>query len=118
MDDDASVCRLVSRILEPCGYSVAVALDGGQAVEMYRKALEEGTPFGAVIMDLTIPGGIGGQEAIMELLLIDPDVRAIVSSGYTDDLVMANFADYGFKGVVAKPYTLGKLRETVARILK
>ena len=118
MDDDASVCKLASKMLARCGYSVATAPDGKEAVGLYRKALETGEPFDAVIMDLTIPGGIGGKEAIKDLLALAPGVRAIVSSGYAGDPVMANFADFGFKGIAAKPYTLQELREVVARVLK
>jgi len=69
-------------------------------------------------MDLTIPGGVGGKEVIQDLLTIDPHVRAIVSSGYADDPVMANYAEYGFKGAAAKPYTQKELREIVGNVLK
>ncbi len=118
MDDDDSVCRLAAKMLARCGYSVATAPDGREAVGMYRKALRAQEPFDAVIMDLTIPGGLGGKEAINDLLAIDPGVRAIVSSGYAGDPVMANFEDFGFKGIAAKPYTQQELREVVARVLK
>ncbi len=118
MDDDESVCMLASRMLARCGYAVATVADGQEAIASYRQALEAGEPFAAVIMDLTIPGGIGGKEAIQDLLAIDAHVRAIVSSGYAGDPVMANFADYGFKGTAAKPYTVNELRDVVARVLK
>ena len=118
MDDERSVSSLVERMLTRNGYSVATAPDGREAVALYRQAFETGTPFDAVIMDLTIPGGIGGAQAVKDLLALDPDVRAIVSSGYADDPVMANPAAYGFKGTVAKPYTAGALLEVVARVLK
>jgi len=117
MDDDASVSRFAANMLTRCGYSVANASDGKEAVEMYKKAMEAGHPFDAVIMDLTIPGGVGGKEAIHALLAIDPGVRAIVSSGYADDPVMANPAAYGFKATVAKPYTPRALREIIARVV-
>jgi CheY-like chemotaxis protein len=117
MDDEEMVCKLVATMLTMLGYSAATARSGGEAVEMYKKAMHAGEPFAAVIMDLTVPGGIGGQEAISLLLACDPAARAIVSSGYAADPVMANYADYGFKGLIAKPYTLTTLRETLAQVL-
>ena len=85
---------------------------------MYQQALAAGVRFDAVIMDLTIPGGLGGKEAIRSLLSMDPAVRAIVSSGYADDPVMANYAAYGFKGCTAKPYTARELRDILRQVLK
>jgi PAS domain S-box-containing protein len=117
MDDEDSISRLAVRMLSPCGYSVATAANGQEAIVLYRQALETGAPFDLVIMDLTIPGGLGGKEVIQELLALDPCVRAIVSSGYAEDPVIANPAAYGFKGTVAKPYTSSVLREAVARVL-
>ena len=84
---------------------------------MYKKAKESGNPFDIVIMDLTVPGGMGGKEAIKRLLEIDPGVRAIVSSGYSNDPVMSNFKRYGFKGVVAKPYKMKDLAEVLRRVI-
>ncbi len=105
-------------ILERCGYLVQTAMDGGQAISMYQEAQEAGTPFDIVIMDLTIPGGMGGEEAIKDLLTLDPGIRAIVSSGYADDPVMANPVEYGFMDRVEKPYTKSLLEEVVGRVLK
>jgi CheY-like chemotaxis protein/two-component sensor histidine kinase len=117
MDDEDSVSRLVARMLKPCGYTVTTAPNAREAIALYRQARETGAPFDLVIMDLTIPGGPGGKEAIQDLLALDPHVRAIVSSGYACDPVMANPAAYGFKGTVAKPYTARALRQAVARVL-
>jgi CheY-like chemotaxis protein len=117
MDDDDFVSRLVVRLLEPCGYSVSTARNAQEALALYKQALAAGEPFGAVIMDLTIPGGPGGKEVIKDLLALDPGVRTIVSSGYADDPVMANPAKYGFRATVAKPYVARALREAVARVL-
>jgi DNA-binding NarL/FixJ family response regulator len=75
--------------------------------------MESGKPFNVVIMDLTIPGGIGGKEAIRDLLEIDPDAKAIVSSGYSTDPVVTNYQEYGFKGVIAKPFKIEDLKEAV-----
>jgi CheY-like chemotaxis protein len=118
MDDQEMVRVIVSKMLTRCGYTVATAPGGREALEMYKQALANGAPFDVVIMDLTIPGGIGGKEAIKNLLAIDPQVRAIVSSGYSDDSVMTNYAEYGFKGIAPKPYTLIELQEVLTRVLK
>ncbi|MFH0996309.1 MAG: PAS domain S-box protein [Pseudomonadota bacterium] len=118
MDDDETVRDLATQMLNIIGLSVETAPDGKQAIEMYKHAMEAGKPYAVVIMDLTVPGGIGGKEAIKGLLGIDPDARAIVSSGYADDPVMANYADYGFKGIAAKPYTLRMLQEVLGQVLK
>ena len=117
MDDDDAVSKLIVRLLAPCGYSVTTVPDGQETIALYRQALEAGSTYDAVILDLTIPGGPGGAEVIKDLLVLDPDVRAIVSSGYANDPVMANASAYGFKSTVAKPYTAKALRETVARVL-
>ena len=118
MDDEEEIRTLVATMLARCGFSVAAAPDGQTAVEMYKKAMEAREPFDVVIMDLAIPDGMGGKEAIKELLAIDHQVSAIISSGYANDPVMANYAEYGFKGIAPKPYTIGKLREVVGQLLK
>ena len=117
MDDEVSINKLVVRMLAPSGYTVVTALDGQETLALYKQALEVGAPFDAVIMDLTIPGGPGGKDVIKDLLAIDPNIRAIVSSGYAEDPVMSNPTAYGFKCTVAKPYTSSALRDAVARVL-
>ncbi len=117
MDDDQMICTIVKQMLERSGFLVETASGGRQAVAMYKKALDVGKPFAVVIMDLTIPGGIGGKEAIKDILEIDPEARCIVSSGYADDPVMANYNEYGFSGIVAKPYTKSKLMEVLRQVL-
>lgn len=117
--DDEEMVRLVSRtMLKRIGYEVEFANDGSEAVELYKKAMELNQPFDAIIMDLTIPGGMGGKEAVKRLLEIDPEVKAIVSSGYSNDPVMADFKKYGFCGVVAKPYTLEELSQILHSLMK
>src|SRR5208283_4190166 len=96
MDDEESVRKILQAMLDKLGYTAECAENGAEAVDLYRKRKEEGKPFAAVILDLTIPGGVGGKEAITTLLKIDPDVKAIVSSGYSTDPVMANYLEYGF----------------------
>jgi DNA-binding NarL/FixJ family response regulator len=82
------------------------AVDGTQALELYKNAREAGEPFVAVIMDLTIPGGMGGKEAIKKLLDLDPQAKVIVSSGYSNDPILSRFHEYGFKGMVAKAFLI------------
>lgn len=118
MDDEEIVREVAGEMLKHMGYEVEFAIDGGEAIELYKKAKEEGEPFDAVILDLTIPGGMGGRETIEKLLEIDPHVTAIVSSGYSNDPVMANFRKYGFKSVVTKPYKLNEMREALAEAMR
>jgi len=100
------------------GYEVDFAKDGKEAIELYKKAKESGKSFDVVIMDLTIPGGMGGKETVKKLLEINPDVKAIVSSGYSSDPIMAEYKSYGFSGVVVKPYNTVGLSRVVADVLK
>ncbi|MEI6669575.1 MAG: ATP-binding protein [Acidobacteriota bacterium] len=116
MDDERAVRDVTRAMLGRLGYRVDVADDGQTAIESYRRALGEGDGFELVIMDLTVPGGMGGKEAIKELLAIDPHVVAIVSSGYADDEVMAEYDKYGFRGVVAKPFSLAELARVVGQV--
>lgn len=118
MDDEEIVRKVAGKMLEHLGYEVEFAKDGAEAIELYKKAKESGEPFDAVIMDLTIPGGMGGKEAIQRLLEIDPQVKAIVSSGYSNDPIMSNFIEYGFSGVVVKPYKIEDLSKTLHEIMK
>ncbi len=113
MDDEDQVLNLAALMCKKAGLEPTLTHEGSEAVDLYKKSKEEGAPFDLVIMDLTIPAGMGGKEAIGLLREIDPDVRAIVSSGYSNDPVMANYQEYGFKGVMAKPYKLDLLKELV-----
>jgi len=117
MDDEPEILNFMQAALKRLGYEAELARDGAEAIRRYTAAAETGNPFNAVIMDLTIPGGMGGKETIRTLLEIDPQVKAIVSSGYSNDPVMADFRNYGFRGMVAKPYEMkelaGVLREVI-----
>ncbi|RJX24079.1 MAG: PAS domain S-box protein [Desulfobulbus sp.] len=113
MDDDEIVRKVVLQMLTHLGYEVAEAENGERAVEMYQEAIAENRPYDGVILDLTVPGKMGGKETIARLRSLDPQVKAIVSSGYSNDPIMADYTKYGFSGVVPKPYSMEKLSETV-----
>ncbi len=118
MDDEKDMQKTTSDMLARMGYAVEVARDGGEALDLYRTAQAAGRPFDAVIMDLTVTGGMGGKEAMQRLLEIDPSARGIVSSGYSQDPVMSDHRAYGFVDVVTKPYRLRELSEVLARVMK
>ena len=118
MDDEETIRTTMRDILVRLGYEVAFAEDGAEAIELYANAMDKrGTPFDAVIMDLTIAGGMGGREAVKKLIEIDPKVKAIVSSGYSKDPVMAEYKQFGFSGVIAKPFRIKDLSEVVHRVI-
>ncbi len=118
MDDEKPICLATGAMLEELGHRVVITHDGQQAIDAFCRARQAGTAFDLVIMDLTIPGGMGGKEAVTEILKIDQNACVVVSSGYADDPVMANYRDYGFGGVIAKPYTLNKLAAALGQAIK
>ena len=118
LDDDERVRETARQMIEKIGYSVVTASDGAEAIDRYKRALQDGRPFDVVILDLTIPGGMGGKDALAGILASDPDATAIVSSGYGNDPVMCKPADHGFKGVVAKPYTMQQLEAVLQQALE
>lgn len=117
VDDNEKLCYFVNIMLTHGGYSAVTALSGRKAITLFRRAQAAGKPFDAVILDLTIPDDIGGVEALKELLAIDPFVKAIISSGYADDPVMVNAVDYGFKGIITKPFIAKTLLKVVKEVL-
>lgn len=117
MDDEPSIRELAGEMLAILGFEVVLAKDGAEAVELYKSHLNSSSPFTLVIMDLTVPGGMGGAEAIKLLRELDPFVRAIVSSGYSNDPILSQYGQHGFSGVVAKPYNVKDLSNAVARVL-
>ena len=117
MDDEEIILNVASRMLQRIGYVAECATHGAQAIEFYTKAQKENRPFDLVIMDLTIPGGMGGKEAITALRKIDPKVRAIVSSGYSNDPILSNYRDYGFSAVLIKPYKVEDMLEVLRNLM-
>jgi len=117
MDDDVPVREVAGMMLQLMGCCVEYAGDGIETLEAYRLAMDQERPFDAVLMDLTITGGMGGREAIGRLLEIDPEARVLVCSGFSNDPVMANHRDYGFRGMVAKPYSLEELAAALHQVL-
>ncbi|NBV23929.1 MAG: PAS domain S-box protein [Proteobacteria bacterium] len=117
MDDEELIRELAQTALEFLGYQVDTVPDGEACIKAYVAARDEGRPYAAVIMDLTIPGGMGGKEAIQKLREIDPDVRAIVSSGYSHGPEMANHKQHGFRGMVGKPYKVEELAREITAVM-
>ncbi len=118
MDDEQEILKLTAEMLTYLGYEVTLARDGREMLSRYRAALKSDHPFDLVIMDLTIPGRMGGREAIAELLQEDPAVKALVCSGYSDDPVMNNYRAHGFKGAIRKPFTIEELSGLVSKSIK
>jgi CheY-like chemotaxis protein len=117
MDDDESVLDVLSNMVESLGHQVVAAKEGGEAIDLYEQADAAGEPFDVVIMDLNIPGGLGGRETIRRLQERYANVNAIVSSGYSNDPITANYISYGFKGVLPKPYTMKQLQDAIHKAL-
>jgi PAS domain S-box-containing protein len=118
VDDEEAIRALVEFTLERLGYKVCQAASALEGVELYRQKLEQGERFDAVILDLTLPGGMGGKEALKKLIEIDPTVNAIVSSGYAMDATMSRYQDFGFRGVIAKPYEAAELGRIVHDVVE
>ncbi|MGD9950227.1 MAG: ATP-binding protein [Desulfobulbus sp.] len=117
MDDEAAICGIASAMLDYLGYEVDTCSDGIEAIARYEQAFAAGQSYAVVLMDLTIPGGLGGKEAAQQILARDPEACLIVSSGYSHDPIMADYRSYGFKGVLAKPYKVGALGQVLAEVL-
>jgi PAS domain S-box-containing protein len=117
MDDEEMVREIAREMLEFLEYEAVSAEDGEEALELYQSAMKSGNPVEVVILDLVVPTGMGGKECIQKLLEIDPNVTAVVSSGYSDDPVVANYQDYGFRGVLPKPYKINELREILEQFI-
>jgi signal transduction histidine kinase/ActR/RegA family two-component response regulator len=118
MDDEEPIVQMASTLLQRLGFEVEVTRDGAETVQKFEAAHAAGRPFDLVVMDLTVPGGMGGREAIEQLRQIDPGVKAIVSSGYSSDPVLANYRAYGFRGMVAKPYKIDDFTRVLREVMR
>jgi CheY-like chemotaxis protein len=116
MDDEEIIREMTTELLAFLGYQTRVCEDGAEAVELYKTAKESGMPVSAVIMDLTISGGMGVKEAAELILAFDPAACLIVSSGYSNDPIMSDHSKYGFKGAVVKPYKVAELRQLLSSL--
>ena len=116
MDDDKAVCEIMATMLTLLGCSTEQAGDGREALALYTQAKAAGAPFDSVIMDLTIPGGMGGKETITSLLALDPEAKVIVASGYANDPIMASYKEYGFRAILPKPFNLDELSKVMATV--
>lgn len=117
MDDEEMIRDMLKKSLEIAGYEAESVTHGEEAIERYVNAMDKGKPFVAVIMDLTIPGGMGGKEAVARLLQIDPEAKVIVSSGYSNNPIVSDYRDYGFKACINKPYSVRQLEKTLFDVL-
>ncbi len=116
MDDEEPIRELAKELLVMLGFEVDTARDGLEAIALYSEAKQSQRPFDAVILDLTVPGGMGGKETIERLSQMDPEVKAIVSSGYSNDPIMANYKEYGFSGVIPKPYNAAQISDALQQV--
>ncbi|MBW2118924.1 MAG: response regulator [Deltaproteobacteria bacterium] len=117
MDDEELIRNVVRLMLRELAYDVSLSKDGNEAIEQYKNSKASGVAFDVVILDLNVKEGMGGKEACRRLLEIDPSVICIASSGYPDDPVITEFEKYGFKGSVAKPYSIYGLGEVLQEVI-
>jgi len=117
MDDEKIIRDVVGEMIKELGHDAEFAAHGEDAIEKYRMAMQAGKPFDVVILDLTIRGGMGGAETILKLLAMDPDVKAVVSSGYSDDALTSHHREQGFKAFLRKPYHVENLRDVLNKVL-
>lgn len=117
MDDEGLIRAVAGDVLRRLGHTAEIAKDGAEAVTLYREARQAGAPFDAVILDLTVLGGVGARGAIRDLKAMDPDVRAIVSTGYSNDPIVENYREHGFRALLIKPYRVADLSEALQRAM-
>ena len=117
LEDEDNIVTLLSRIFDHYGYEAEFCYDGEGAVIAFEKSITEDKPFDAVLLDLTIPGGLGGKETFLNIIKIDPNVKGIVSSGYSNDDAMSNYSQYGFSARIVKPYNIEELIQTITEVI-
>ncbi len=117
MDDDFTIYEVASHMLDIYGFEVEWVDTGEKAIAKYRESIAKGAPYDIIIMDLTVPGSMGGAQAVRQILEINPNAKVIVSSGYSNDPVMSHYTEYGFKGVIAKPYIIEEIIKVINEVL-
>jgi CheY-like chemotaxis protein len=117
MDDEESIRRLLMQVLGRLGYDVVTAKDGDEAIGLYEAAAAEGRAFDAVLLDLTVGGGLGGVETASRIKGLNPSAKLIASSGYSDAPVMSRYRDYGFTEAISKPWAVAQLSQVFRRVL-
>jgi CheY-like chemotaxis protein len=117
MDDEEAIRTLLASMMGRLGYEVQCAADGAEAIKLFERAKAAGCGFAGALLDLTVPGGIGGKEAATEMRRIDPSAKLIVSSGYADAPIMSEFQKFGFDDVIRKPYTMAELSDVLTRVV-
>jgi CheY-like chemotaxis protein len=117
MDDEEAVRNLVRAVLSNLGYEVQTAAEGSEAIALYERAKACGRCFDAVLLDLTVNGGMGGIETAARLKELDSSVKLIVSSGYSDASVLSDLGKYGFEGMIPKPWTVGQVSDVLRKVL-
>jgi CheY-like chemotaxis protein len=118
MDDEQIILDVTQEVLKFLGYEVMFACEGQAAIELYKQEKNTGAPFDVVILDLSVPDGMGGKEAIGQLKVFDPEVKAIVSTGYSNDPAVLDFASYGFSGKLSKPYKINDLKNVLEQLIR
>jgi CheY-like chemotaxis protein len=118
MDDEQIILDVTQEVLKFLKYDVVFAGDGLAAIDLYKKEKTSGVPFDIVILDLSVPSGMGGKETIEHLMKFDPAIKAIISSGYTNDPVVENFSQYGFSGRLTKPYKITDLKNLLEQLMR
>ena len=118
MDDEQIILDVTMEVLKFLGYGVMFASEGAAAIELYKTEKAAGVPFDLVILDLSVPYGMGGKETIALLKAVDPKVKAVVSTGFSDDPVVLDFASYGFSGKLIKPYKINDLKNILEQLIK
>lgn len=116
LDDEEVILEVTKKILKFLKFNVETALSGEEAIIKYKNSIESGNTFNIVIIDLTLPTGISGKETFERLKEIDPNVKAIVSSGFSDDPIIKNYQEFGFSGVLMKPYNIEQLKKTLENL--
>ena len=117
LDDEPAICEITEILLKRLGYDPVITSEGEETVTAYRKAMLENKRFDGVILDLSIPGGMGGKEVIKELLAMDPDVKALVTSGDANDPAIVEYTMFGFSGVLLKPYNRAALDSAIKSLI-